>query len=266
MITSTSGGSVFDSHPEQKNFPSNFFSVPIAPIDYDDYEDDRAYSVPAPIHTTPSGSLFDRIGNPPSQQDTVNQMTGTSGALSSFEPPASFTGSSSAKPFSFTASNLIPKSVKQPPPVPVAKLLVPRSAAWEIANSLFDQIVTQEVKKTVQSSVEEDKANIIRELAAEEYEKAQKLVARKIALDISAEQLYTSRSGAKVFYAWKARARKLMLKRRGEERRRNPPAAPQVQWRPVQIPDEAFDRSIKEVSNTFSDKALNMHMLTNSPF
>lgn len=269
-VTPTSVGSVFDSHPEQKSFPLNFFSVPIAPTDYDDYEDDSAYSVPAPVNTTPGGSLFDRIGNPPSQQDTVNQLTGTSGALSSFEPPASSVGSSSAKPFSFTASNLVPEPttfstqpVKQPPPVPVAKPLVPRSAAWEIANSLFDQIVTQEVKKTVQSAVEEDKANIIRELAAEEYEKAQKLVARKIALDISAEQFYTSRSGARIFYAWKARARKLMLKRRGEERRRNPPAAPQVQWRPVQIPDETFDRSTKEVGNAFSDNTLNM--ITNSP-
>lgn len=139
--------------------------------------------------------------------------------------------------------------------VPVEGPLLSRSAAWELSNFLFDEFLTNEVKKIVQSAVDEDKARVIDTVAAEKYEEAEKLVARKLALDVAAEQFYAIRSGARIFYAWKAKARKLTMKRIGEERRRNPPAAQPVQWRPVEIPEAAFDGPIKEV-DTPSDGTL----------
>lgn len=250
---SLSSGSVFESHSVQKQFPVDFFSVPSGtPNDYEEENDNNAYSVPTPIQTGASNSLFDRISTPPVQNASTQQNMDTPSFISAslFSPSVVPAGSFTA-PISFTPS----ASVTAPAPsishqlVPTKKPLLSRSAVWDFANSIFEDILGEEVTRTVQGVIDEDKARAVDTIAAEKYVESEKLVARELALDVAAEQFYAMRSGARIFYSWKARGRRLMMKRRGEERRRNPPTLAPIQWRPVKVPETAFDGPYDEIQH-----------------
>lgn len=106
---------------------------------------------------------------------------------------------------------------------------------------LFDDIISEEVTRTIQEAVNEDRARIIDIIAAEKYVEQEKLIARKIVLDLMANQFYFVRSGARAFYLWKKKTRKLMLKKLRAERLQRESLPAPVQWRPVKIPEWAFD-------------------------
>lgn len=252
---SPSGGSIFESYKVQNKFPSNFFSVPSGtPNDYEE-DDDDAYSVPAPIPTGTCNSLFSRISTPPAPDLFTQPPMIAPKSVPSFIPASPFSPSSSSTSFTAPVSSTpstafvasTPHTTQQP--ALVQKPLLSRGAVWDFANSLFDDIISKEVVRTVQDAIEEDKTQIVDAVATEKYEESERLVARKLALDVAAEQFYAMRSGARFFYLWKRRARKLMLRRRGEERRRNPPAPTPVQWRPVKIPDAAFEGPFEDIQH-----------------
>lgn len=248
---SSSGVSIFESRPVQKNFPTNFFDVPSStPNDREEENDDDAYRAPAPVQTRAGSSLFGCISTEPVRDTSSELTTDTPKAAPSVSLASSFPFSSPVAP---VASSTVPVSstsaaslaVPAPPAthqlVPVQKPLLSRSAAWGYANSVFDDFLNTEVTKVVQEAIGEDKARAVEAIAAEKYAESEKLVARKLALDVAAEQFYAMRSGARIFYTWKTKGRRLMMKRRGEERRRNPPVLAPVQWRPVKVPETAFD-------------------------
>lgn len=251
---SSNGGSVFESHSVQNHFPTNFFSVPSGtPGDYEEEnEDNDAKNVPTP--TLASGSLFDRIQAP--TQDLLPQSnTITQKSVPSTKPVPLFSPSSSAVSNTSPASSAPPDSAHPPlgtsfiAPTPPAtqqvvtskQPLLSRAAAWDFANKLFDDIISKEVTRTIQEAVDEDSARIMEAVATEKYAEQEKLVAKKIALDIVADRFYFTRSGANAFYSWKKRTRKLTLRKLRAERLLRESLPAPVQWRPVKIPEWVFD-------------------------
>lgn len=248
------GGSVFESHSVQNQFPTNFFSIPSGtPGNYEEEnEEDDAKSVPAPTQT--SGSLFDRIQAPAqglfpqsvvNAQEAVSSSTPTSLFLASsntsFTAPDSSTPSNKFVHSSPGASVMAPAQSSTQHVVPMKKPLLSRASAWDFANKLFDDIISEEVKKTIQEAVDEDRTGIVEAVAAEKYAEQEKLVARKIVLDVAADRFYFIRSGASVFYSWKKKARRLMLRKLRAERLLRESLPAPVQWRPVKIPEWVFD-------------------------
>lgn len=251
---SSNGGSVFESHSVQNHFPTNFFSVPSGtPGDYEEEnEDNDAKNIPTP--TLASGSLFDRIQAP--TQDLLPQSnTITQKSVPSTKPVPLFSPSSSAVSNTSPASSAPPESAHPPlgtsfiAPTPPAtqqvvtskQPLLSRAAAWDFANKLFDDIISKEVTRTIQEAVDEDSARIMEAVAAEKYAEQEKLVAKKIALEIAADRFYFTRSGANAFYSWKKRTRKLTLRKLRAERLLRESLPAPVQWRPVKIPEWVFD-------------------------
>lgn len=251
---SPNGGSVFESHSVQNHFPTNFFSVPSGtPGDYEEEnEDNDATIVPAP--TLASSSLFDRIQAP--TQDLLPQSnTITQKAVSSSKPAPLFSSSPSTVSNTSPASSAPSESVHSflgtsfiAPTSPATQQVVTskqpllsRAAAWNFANKLFDDIISEEVTKTIQEAVNEDSARIIQAVAAEKYVEQEKFVAKKIALDIAADRFYFTRSGANAFYSWKKKTRKLTLRKLRAERLLRESLPAPVQWRPVKIPEWVFD-------------------------
>lgn len=252
-ISSLSGGSVFESHSVQNQFPTNFFSLPPGtPVNYEDNEEDDAKGVHAPSKT--SGSLFDRI-QAPSQDLFPQSATDAQKAVLSFTP-TSLSSDSPSTSFTVPVSSVLSDSVVHPsagvsvvapgqPPtqqvVPTKKPLLSRASAWDFANKLFDDIINEEVTRTIQEAVDEDQARIIETVATENYAEQEKFVAKKIVLDVAADQFYLIRSGASAFYSWKKKARKLMLKKLRAERLLRESLPTPAQWRPVQIPEWVFN-------------------------
>lgn len=250
-----SGGSVFESHSVQNQFPTDFFSLPPGtPDNYEDNEDD-AESAHAPVQT--SGSIFDRI-QAPSQDLFPQSAIDAQKDVLSFTPTSLFSGSSTTPSTSFTvpvssvpsdsfvhpfvgASAVAPAQPSAQQVVPTKKPLLSRASAWDFANKLFDDIISEEVTKTIQVAIDEDRARIIETVAAENYVEQEKFVARKIVLDVAADQFYLIRSGAGAFYSWKKKARKLTLKKLRAERLLRESLPTPVQWRPVQIPEWVFN-------------------------
>lgn len=245
---------MFESHSVQNQFPTNFFSIPSGtPGNYEEEnEEDDAKKVSAPAQT--SGSLFDRTQAPAQDlfpQSAVNAQT----AVSSFEPTSLFLASSNTSftaPDSSTpsdglvhsspgASVMAPAQPSTQQVVPMKKPLLSRVSAWDFANKLFDDIISEEVTKTIQEAVNEDRAEIVETVAAEKYAEQEKLVARKIVLDVAADRFYFIRSGASAFYSWKKKARKLTLRKLRAERLLRESLPAPVQWRPVKIPEWVFD-------------------------
>lgn len=255
-ISSLGGGSVFESHSVQNQFPPNFFSLPPGTLDnYEDNEEDDAKSVHAPVQTT--GSLFDRT-QAPSQDLFPQSVMDAQKAVPSFAPTSLFSGSSTAPSTSFTApvssvpsdsfghpfvsaSIVAPAQPSTQQVSPTKKPLLSRASAWDFANKLFDDIVNEEVTRTIQEAVDEDRTRIVETVAAENYAEQEKFVARKIVLDVAADQFYLIRSGASAFYSWKKKARKLTLKKLRAERLLRESLPTPVQWRPVQIPEWVFN-------------------------
>lgn len=246
---SPNGVSVFESHSVQNHFPTNFFSVPSGTSGDggEENEDNDVKNVPAP--TLASGGLFDRIQTPtqdllPQSNTIAQKAVPSSKPAPLFSPTPSTVSNTSAPSDSFVHSFLGTSFVTPPATQQVViskQPLLSRAAAWDFANKLFDDIISKEVTRTIQEVVDEDSARIIEAVAAEKYAEQERLVAKKIALDIAADRFYFTRSGANAFYSWKKKTRKLTLRKLRAERLLRESLPTPVQWRPVKIPEWVFD-------------------------